>query len=69
MLCYKDRTWCVFDDCNQFGADCQRSLTEDVVEAAQEWWGGEGFPVVIFASKPICFVEKDDGRSATNTSI
>lgn len=64
MLCYKDRTWCGQTDCANWGKDCDRSLTEEVMEAAQEWWNKDNdpklgmAPICMFADKPHCFEEK-----------
>ena len=37
MLCYMDMTFCGEKSCANFGKDCDRSLTEDVVRKAAEF--------------------------------
>lgn len=54
MICYRDMTFCPFwRDCAK-AADCYRPLTPEVQKAADEWWGEDGAPIVLFASPPSC---------------
>ena len=57
MLCYKDRTFCPFEQCKKFPV-CPTALTEKVQADAIRWWGKEGAPIAQFASKPSCFESK-----------
>lgn len=61
MMCYKDRTFCDNQDCNNFGEKCFRSYTEEVEKAAQEWWDKTGKrppPVCFFVGRPECWEER-----------
>lgn len=44
MICFRDTTFCVSENCKN---ECGRQLTEEVKEAAKEWWGGEGAPIAM----------------------
>ena len=55
MLCYKDRTYCEFEDCKNFGPACNRSLTKKVHQAAEKWWGNPNPPIAVFLDKPECY--------------
>jgi hypothetical protein len=63
MICYRDKTWCNFRDCSQFGWACERSLTAQVHRDAREWWGdSEGDPpIAIYSTRPLCFSRQNDG--------
>lgn len=41
MMCYKDRTFCVSENCTN---ECDRQLTPEIVEAAKKW-GGDDAPI------------------------
>jgi hypothetical protein len=58
MICYRDRTWCPFYETCNTGATCNRSLTPEVKEAAQRWWGGKAAPIAVFINPPGCHEEK-----------
>lgn len=58
MLCYKDKTFCENEDCRHFGP-CPRSLTDDVLCEAVDWWGGDDAPVAVFVGRPDCFEPKE----------
>ena len=60
MLCYRDRTYCSFSDCDKFGEECSRSLTDQVQADADYWFGrGKGeAPICMFSDKPKCFTKK-----------
>ena len=56
MMCYKDKTFCDFFDCENF-KNCHRALTEEVVESANKL----NMPICRFVhtnlgDKPECFV-------------
>ena len=55
MISYKDMTFCPFHrDCAK-ASTCQRPLTEEVIEKAQE----VGLPITQFVSEPECHVTLD----------
>lgn len=57
-LCYRDMTFCEFwRDCAE-GDACDRALTAQVQADADEWWGGDDYPIMVFAERPECFKEK-----------
>lgn len=61
MLCYRDITFCDFEDCDKFNK-CERAFTDEVSIAAGNWWkshGGKSIeaPVCLFADRPECFEE------------
>ena len=60
MMCYKDMTFCTFDDCAHFGVDCPRSLTDEEKKRAGDWWGKwsidkKNAPICVFLERPKCF--------------
>lgn len=56
MLCYKDMTFCQYEECKKY-KKCYRAMTEDVKKAAIDWWGDGEERICYFAEKPECFVE------------
>lgn len=42
MICYRDMTFCASDCENK---ECQRCVTDEVRDAAEEWWGGKDYPI------------------------
>jgi galactitol-specific phosphotransferase system IIB component len=59
MICYEDRTFCeYYKNCGN-GAGCSRALTEEVREAAKDWWGHKDAPICVFAEMPTCFKVKE----------
>lgn len=56
-MCFKDKTFCVAECGNII---CDRLLTEEVVKAAEVWWGKPGAPICMEDLSPYCaeFVEK-----------
>jgi hypothetical protein len=54
MIGYRDRTWCPFWASCAKAHLCSRPLTEEVREAARNWWGSEDAPIIQFAEKPDC---------------
>ena len=52
MMCYRDMTFCTFwEDCKNV-KDCNRPLTQKVLDAAEEWM--ENPPICKFSAKPEC---------------
>ena len=55
MMCYRDMTFCPWDDCLSFN-DCPRALTDQVKKDAREWWGNkDGAPIACFTLPPDCY--------------
>jgi hypothetical protein len=50
MIGYDDRTFCTGDGCKRFAVDCQRSLTKEIRDQAERWWGGKDVPITQFAN-------------------
>ncbi len=65
MICYRDMTFCQTKNCQHFGDDCHRSLTDEVMKKADKWWGKmEGNPpICMFREKPDCFEVKEQEES------
>jgi hypothetical protein len=63
MMVYKDMTFCTEETCAKFGdGKCFRSLTDQVIEDAQAWWGRDdevGPPICQFTERPDCY-EKEE---------
>jgi hypothetical protein len=65
MMCYKDMTFCSFDTCKNFGINCHRSLTKEVIENAIKWYDSwaidkeNGPPICVYIDKPICYEKKE----------
>ena len=57
MMCYRDRTWCSAKGCEDF-MKCDRALTEQVLQDAKDWWGGDGAPIYLFVDKQECYKEE-----------
>ena len=54
MICFRDMTFCpYYHDCAK-RLDCPRPLTDEVLEAAKQWWGKPGAPISQFSQKPAC---------------
>ena len=58
MISFKDMTFCSYSDCARF-TECPRAFTDEQLEAAKQWWGGDDAPVAFFGSRPVCFMEKE----------
>jgi hypothetical protein len=43
-MCYRDRTFCVSPNCQN---KCGSKLTDEIREAARQWWGGEDAPIAV----------------------
>lgn len=56
------RTWCTASTCQHFGHSCNRSLTPEVEEAAERWWGGPDAPISMYAEpeKLDCYEPKPE---------
>lgn len=55
MMCYKDKTFCKFNDC-KIWKKCDRAFTKTEQAAAQKWWGNKGeAPICVFSEKPNCY--------------
>ncbi len=54
MIHFRDMTFCREETCARFGP-CPRSLTEEVIADGIAWWGGEDFPIAMFARRPKCY--------------
>ena len=65
MICYRDMTFCCFEDRKNFnfGKDCDRSFTKEVKESAEKWWktfkSSDPVPVAFYVEKPDCFETKE----------
>lgn len=62
MICYKDTTFCNFDECKNWTI-CPRAFTSEKEVAAGNWWKAGGgdpkdAPVCFYCDKPMCFEEK-----------
>jgi len=55
MICYRDKTFCKEYTCKHFNVDCDRSLTEQVIFDAHQWWGGADAPISVFVDRPECY--------------
>ena len=54
MMCYKDMTFCPYDECANFNS-CVRALTDLVQAKARAWWGSTDAPICIYGEQPDCF--------------
>lgn len=64
MICFRDMTFCPYwRDCD-LAEECRRPLTDAVRAEAAAWWGeGKGEPPIMqYASKPTCHVQREAGR-------
>jgi hypothetical protein len=50
-MSFRDTTFCSARDCQHFNT-CHRALTDEVLAAAEKWWGGEGAPICQFCEPP-----------------
>jgi len=62
MMCYKDKTFCKFEDCKKWNG-CSKAYTEQIAVAAGNWWkagGGksEDAPVCFYSNVPGCHSKK-----------
>jgi len=69
MIGFRDMTFCPFyEDCAK-ADQCHRPLTPAVRRAAEHWWKGKDFPIMIFVNEPECHEisitkEKNDENEA-----
>lgn len=42
MICYEDKTFCASPNCT-----CGRKLTDEIIKAAEKWWGGPNAPISV----------------------
>jgi hypothetical protein len=69
MICYKDRTYCEYYQICQHGSECSRALTDEVREAAHQWWNwfmkketdAKDVPIARYVDKPECYEEIING--------
>jgi len=59
MMCYRDITFCSFNNCRKWG-ECRRALTEAQQKMAEAWWmrgGGDkrDTPIAKYINKPSCY--------------
>lgn len=59
VIGYNDMTYCKFSNECKYEKDCPRALTEEVLEDAKRWWGGEDPPIAMLVNRPRCFEKKD----------
>lgn len=61
MICYKDMTFCSAE-CRNY--NCPRNYTDDIHQAAREWWGGDhdDMPVAFSDFSDTCEEYEYDGR-------
>lgn len=59
MMCYRDMTFCTAYKMCEHGNTCPRSLTPQVREDADRWWGkgADKAPISVFGDRPSCFEE------------
>jgi hypothetical protein len=62
MMCYRDQTFCKFDDCEKWDG-CPKAYTDTVKKAAGDWWergGGkrDEAPVCLWVDMPGCHSKK-----------
>lgn len=65
MMCYRDMTFCAFNEECKDGPTCPRALTKKVRDDAEKWWGGPGAPIAMFMNYPGCFVKLDGTKQKT----
>jgi len=53
MMSYRDMTFCTFWTTCMDGKHCDRALTEEVKERAEQWM--ENAPIAMYTEKPDCF--------------
>lgn len=56
MICYRDMTFCKYNDKCVHGDVCRRALTDTVKADAEKWWGqAGGAPIAVYTEKPDCY--------------
>jgi hypothetical protein len=62
-MTYRDMTFCTFyKDCAN-ASTCHRPLTDEVIERAKKWWGGDDVPICQYCNKPDCHSDFENERS------
>lgn len=51
MICYRDMTFCIAPCAN---TECHARFTNEVIDAAHQWWGGDDAPISIADCSPGC---------------
>jgi len=60
MLCYLDKTFCIYSSCKHWDK-CDRAATDKLKKEAEKF----GLPICYFASKPDCYeVDYDDKQTS-----
>ena len=57
MICYRDRTFCTESTCSKH-LDCDKFLTQEIIENAMLWWGNDQPPICLYVSKPNCYIKR-----------
>ncbi len=57
MISYRDMTFCKHWETCAKAKHCDRPLTDEVREAAKQWWGGDGAPIAVFTDTPSCHID------------
>jgi len=57
MICFRDKTFCGFEDCAKW-VTCPRALGVADKLAALLWWGKPDPPICVFAEHPDCYEAK-----------
>ena len=65
MMCYKDKVWCNHSDCSNWDG-CDKALTEEVKNAAYEWWGSDNYPLAMYTHPPHCYEKGEDCDNGTH---
>lgn len=56
MLCYKDKTFCPYFKSCKHGSNCDRALTDEVLDKIEE----SGLYYAQFGSEPECYEENEE---------
>lgn len=55
MICYRDMTFCRYDDCEHFASnECGRAFNAQAKAGARAWMGDDA-PVCFYSERPDCF--------------
>jgi hypothetical protein len=55
VIGYGGVTWCPYSEACNKGKECDRAVTEEVMDKATEWWGSADFPIIMYAGQPECY--------------
>jgi hypothetical protein len=61
MLCFMDKTYCTYETCSKW-IQCPRAFGVADKLKALAWWGKPDPPICVFADKPDCFEENENGN-------